>query len=654
MEISNIVNMKDFSFLSSLALFKELYREKKGNIYNIIERFVFSAAKERGLTSFDKSTMAKILEEMYHIELPDAVIQRSLTNSSFFKYKAGDYLVLQEYQNDNSINSELEDNELFFNKIKQELIENVESKKLVSLKIEEKQRLIDTLYNYLLAKNDAQDDIDNNLQYIASYFVEKEADEDFMCKLSSIKEGLIIYNGIKYSSKDSDTSWLANTILFLDVEYLFSAYGYNGEIYQKYFFDFYQLVQEINDKSPSKNGIKKIRLYYLGKTKDVIEKFFHKAQLIKQNKDRLDPSNSAMKEIVNSCKDDYDVIRRKAEFYAKLKELGIELYNEGINVLEFPNYIFEQSKLIDDISRQENENTETTLDLLYIADVVSILRSGCNYGKIEKCGYAFLSNSNLSKRISKKIQEIYPECKLSPFRQLDVFTDLLWFKLKKGIVGGSVYASYNIINRSKVVVSSLLHEKISNSYNELLASNESDDILKGMYAQLRINEFKPDSINSDNIHDKMLFITMPESAVEKYKNEQSHLRETAKNFSILTADHERLTEVNRQLEAKVNFYKSQEKQRAKEKQKELKNQAKRRFSFEYFIYNHWAYILFLILFVIAIIMLVIHSTFSDIIAIISLFVTFVTGISWKKIDKWVKKTKRKRYSVYLYKASLDY
>lgn len=646
--------MKDFSFLSSLALFKELYREKKGDIYNIIERFVFSAAKERGLASFDKSTMAKILEELYHIDLPDAVIQRSLANSSFFKYKAGDYLIVQEYKNDDSINGELEDNEHFFDKIKQDIIANVESKKLATLQLEEKKRLIETLYKYLLARNDAQDDIDHNLQYIASYFVEKEADDEFMRKLSSIREGLIIYNGIKYSSKDSDTSWLSNTILFLDVEYLFSAYGYNGEIYRKYFFDFYQLVQEINDMSPSKNGIKKIRLYYLNKTKDVIEKFFHKAQLIKQNKDRLDPSNSAMKEIVNSCKDDYDVIKRKAEFYAKLKELGIDLYNETINILEYPQYIYEQSKLIDDISSQENENTETAFDLLYIADVISILRGGANYGKVEKCGYAFLSNSNLSKRISRKIQEVYPECKLSPFRQLDVFTDLLWFKLKKGIIDGSVYASYNIINRSKVVVSSLLHEKISNSYNELLASDESEDILKGLYAQLRINEFKPDSINSDNIQDKILFISMSESAVERYKNEQSHLRETAKNYSQLTEEHKKITKENRILEEKLNFYKHQEENRTKDKQKKIKDKAKKQFAIEAFVYDHWFAILFALLLSMSVELLFVHPTFGDVLAIVSLFITIVTGISWKKIDMRVKKIKKNRYGIYLYKASLDY
>ena len=185
--------MKDFSFLSSLALFKELYREKKGDIYNIIERFILSAAKERGLTSFDKSKMTNILKELYQIDLPDAVIQRCLVNSAFFKYKAGDYLIDYKDQNNDNINEEREDNERFFNRIKQEIIENVESKKFVNLQTVEKKRLIETLYKYLLAKNDAQDDIDHNLQYIASYFVEKEDDDEFMRKLSSIKEGLIIY-----------------------------------------------------------------------------------------------------------------------------------------------------------------------------------------------------------------------------------------------------------------------------------------------------------------------------------------------------------------------------------------------------------------------------------------------------------------------------
>ena len=645
--------MKDFSFLSSLALFKELYREKKGDIYNIIERFILSAAKERGLTSFDKSKMTNILKELYQIDLPDAVIQRCLVNSAFFKYKAGDYLIDYKDQNNDNINEEREDNERFFNRIKQEIIENVESKKFVNLQTVEKKRLIETLYKYLLAKNDAQDDIDHNLQYIASYFVEKEDDDEFMRKLSSIKEGLIIYNGIKYSSKDSDTSWLSNTVLFLDVEYLFSAYGYNGEIYRKYFFDFFQLVQEVNNMTPLKNGIKKIRLYYLDKTKDVIEKFFHKAQLIKQNKDRLNPCNSAMKEIVNSCKDDYDVIKRKTEFYAKLKELGIELYTETINICEYPQYIFEQSKLIDDISNQENENTETALDLLYIADVVSILRKGANYGKVEKCRYVFLSNSNLSKRISRKIQEVYSECKLSPFRQLDAFTDLLWFKLKKGIVDGSVYASYNIINRSKVVVSSLLHDKISNSYNELLASDESEEILKGLYTQLRINEIKPDSINSDNINDKMLFITMSESAIERYKNEQSHLRETAKKYSQLSEEHDRITNENLRLEEELNIYKDKEKRRYKEQQMEIRKKARRRFSVEAFVYDHWCPILFALICCI-LVGLLYHSTFSDALSVIALLITIITAICWKKLGRNVKKIKMKRYRAYLQKSSLVY
>ena len=202
-------------------------------------------------------------------------------------------------------------------------------------------------------------------------------------------------------------------------------------------------------------------------------------------------------------------------------------------------------------------------------------------------------------------------------------------------------------------MSSLLHDKISNSYNELLASDESEEILKGLYTQLRINEIKPDSINSDNINDKMLFITMSESAIERYKNEQSHLRETAKKYSQLSEEHDRITNENLRLEEELNIYKDKEKRRYKEQQMEIRKKARRRFSVEAFVYDHWCPILFALICCI-LVGLLYHSTFSDALSVIALLITIITAICWKKLGRNVKKIKMKRYRAYLQKSSLVY
>ena len=114
----------------------------------------------------------------------------------------------------------------------------------------------------------------------------------------------------------------------------------NGSFYEECFYDFYNLVKEINEGSPSQKGTPRIQLRYFPKTKENIDRFFKVAARIKNGEENLyRDDKEAMKSILNNSVDEIGVLKYKpasgshGSFHLRLKS-----YKKDIVLLKYLLY----------------------------------------------------------------------------------------------------------------------------------------------------------------------------------------------------------------------------------------------------------------------------------------------------------------------------
>lgn len=65
-------------------------------------------------------------------------------------------------------------------------------------------------------------------QYISAFILKNEKDGEFKASLNKIREGVILYSGLKYNTNLSETgSWKNELTVYLDTEIIFHFYGLN-------------------------------------------------------------------------------------------------------------------------------------------------------------------------------------------------------------------------------------------------------------------------------------------------------------------------------------------------------------------------------------------------------------------------------------------
>ena len=109
---------------------------------------------------------------------------------------------------------------------------------------------------------------------------------------------------------------------------------------------------------------------------------------------------------------------------------------------------------------------------------------------------------------------------------IDFITSRLWFKLHKGLIKGKRPISFNIVTKTKLIMTSLLYKSASNKYDELNNSNYSKDEEISMYNSIREHEILPEQINSTNITEIVDFINVKN--IEDLRREKSALLVKAK------------------------------------------------------------------------------------------------------------------------------
>lgn len=321
--------------LASLAVFRELYNSKK-DIYGIISEFLKEIIFTNGKHQFTLNEITQILNDTYDFKIPEAVVSSSLSRFKESLEKSyGLYTIIN--QSAFTVTGKLTSTHAAIQYSNGLIIENlfkfITEEKKVKLTDEEKEKIVNSFCSFIIDETTTQE----YSEYVSAFIVKGKQEISFTTQLNTIREGVVLYTGLKYNSSLNDLgSWNTELTIFIETEILFHFAGYNGQLFQTLFDDFFTLIKEINLKSQKKSGKRLIHLKYFPEIKDEIERFFKKAEYIISGNDKANPSKTAMTSIIDGCKSPAEIIEKKTRFYELLK-------TNSILEDDYSNYYSEQN-----------------------------------------------------------------------------------------------------------------------------------------------------------------------------------------------------------------------------------------------------------------------------------------------------------------------
>lgn len=552
------VSSMDRKLIASVALFGELYDQDR-DIYDVIAALLKAAVVLENRWAFDTTEATDLLDSIFGFQLPEAVVRTTLRNrlknkEKVVRFEHGVYtFLIEELSNTDEFESELQGIVRAQDGIFDQFVTyaNAEQrKKNIESDTEELRR---SLANYLL-----DDEVpEAHSRLISTFIINHENDEAFHRSLNAVREGLVLYDGIRYSPDVRRLgSWLKQLTVYLDTEVLFDAAGLNGTLFKQLFDDFYSLVREVNR---ARKGA--IQLMYFPESRDEIEKFFYVSELIILGKVNLNPSKTAQVEIVSGCKKASDVLKKKAALYAELTRRRIRLCDRG-DYYSAPEFVVEGTGVVNELRRQAKKDKrefdlEACSNTLKMFTKINCLREGDNKGLFPEVRHILLSGKSYTRYLSFH-PLIRPENSATPFSiDLEHATNRLWFYLEKGLAKSvSTPRSLDVVAKAQVVLSSQINNSVARQYEALnerfakgaMTSNEAEYLNH----ELRRYAARPEELTSETIESHTKIID--------YEDFEMHLREKS-----------RLERVARQGEEA-----SKELAEIKEHQKEQRAESKRR------------------------------------------------------------------------------
>ncbi|MGN6510921.1 MAG: hypothetical protein ACTHLD_15755, partial [Chitinophaga sp.] len=307
------------------------------------------------------------------------------------------------------------------------------------------------------------------------------------------------------------------------------AMGYNGVVFKQIFYDFYNLVVQINQKNRNRYGEKLIELKYFEESAIEVEAFFQTAEMIKRGSLNLDPSKAAMKEILNGCKTPSDVKIKKSKFDIELKQLGITLQEFKTSVYNYPEYIVEDETIIADLKKQSNEKGRPFDENEYrrfcqIFTKVNYYRGGESKTKFENIGYIFLTANRFALYIGQHTKVKFKENDIPFATDIDFITSKFWFKLRKGFSEKeNIPKSFDVVTKAQIILSAQINSTVSKWYNEMQYSYKEGKFTKeealALSYDLREKAYKPEEIDYTIVEDSLDFLNA-EDYMEDYFREK--------------------------------------------------------------------------------------------------------------------------------------
>lgn len=510
--------------LASYALFKGLF-DKGKDIYGVIAEYLKKTISDKGLYNFTLDEITQILNSEFEFNIPNAVVKTSLNRIDNLTKIGANYTVNnpndfissdfnkfeQDYQNKNET-------------IIQTLIKYVEEIKQIKLDEKERTTLTHSFCNYILDKQNGNE----SLEYITSFILKHENDVSFKEQIDKIREGVILYSGIKFNNDVNNFgAWKSEFTIYIETEILFHLAGFNGELYKILATDLMQFISEINQKA----GKRIIKLKYFADVKIEIEGFFTKAKYLLEGNLKPNPSITAMVAIINGCKSISDIQAKKTDFYELLKRNLIE-EDDYVDYFAEKNFKYNivSNELIEKISKELDKDATSYLKFL---NYISIHRKEAFENNFENVKSILLSGNSTTLKVAW-IDLLKEDGNVPLATTMSFLTNKFWFKLNKGFGKSTLPKSFDIISKSQIILSSILNRKIGNEFenlqDEFKNGKLNEEQVKARLVDLKNNVRKPEDIVKDNIDDVLQVIT--EDSLDKFIEEQKHFKSKAEQQII--------------------------------------------------------------------------------------------------------------------------
>jgi hypothetical protein len=509
--------MRKNNLLASVALFGELYNSNTyKSIPEILAELIKGAIIAENLFSFNSTELKQLMNKVYGFEIPESVLRTVLRTKfkNIVKIEHKIYHFEQEikegFENfDENVNSIIERQ----TNILENLYSYIESKKSIILDSKEKVKVFRAFSNYLL-DNDYSEEYSD---LISAFIVTNEKDIYFKEILNSVREGLILYQGINYTDNISQLGhWNTELTIYLSTEHLFSCIGFNGVLYQEIFEDFFKLVLEINIKDKKKSKSRNlIQLRYLKETKDEVDYFFSSAESIKKGYKKLDPSKLAMVNILKNCDTPRDIKSKQIKFYEDLKKKGIEFKSFDFDIDESEYNVVDLS-LVDElreVSEKKNRkfNENYCFDTLRIFTKINSFRRGNNGMPFEKIRHIYVTENGFAKYLAHNEKVKFGNYDIPFAKDIDFIISKFWFKLKKGFSNkNDLPKSFDVITKAKIIISSHINSSLTKEYDKLHSDFKNGKLTENEASNLNVAyKEKPDTpekVTSENIDSSLDFL----------------------------------------------------------------------------------------------------------------------------------------------------
>ena len=444
------------------------------------------------------------------------------------------------------------------NKILDDLLVFIEAKENKTLSEADKKNVFES-FNHFLMDTGSYDKYSN---HISTFIIINEEKQGFKANLNTIKEGVILYQGIRYTADINELGkWNTDLTIYLNTEHLFNALGYNGILFQEIFNDFYKLVNEINYGNKKPNQRKKIELKYFEETKIEVDNYFLTAESIKKGLKLLDPSKPAMKKILDSTKSLSDIKALRVKFDIELKKIGIDFQEFNHNLSNKMSYNVEDINSIEalrkeSIDRRKHFNENDCHQYFNIFTKINIFRNGESTKPFERIGHLFITENGFAKYLAHNNNVKFGENDVPFAKDIDYITTKFWFKLKKGFSEKqNLPKSFDVATKAKIILSSHLNNSISQGYYHLQEEVKNgklskDEALQRSY-EFRIRPNKPEEINVNNVDSSFNFLnneTYFEDLHREKERKEMLLAETQTKNEELQRELDRRNEIEKERE----------------------------------------------------------------------------------------------------------
>ena len=502
--------------IASLALFRNLYNEGNNDIMTILCEFAKNVIYNKQLTTFSPTQIKMELKNEYDFSIPEYVVESVI--KKFCQKENSLYHPKEDFVSKGVNNEEIEKIEKSHEVIVSKLYSYVEDRISKKLSDIEKETLFQSFCSFLI-----DDSNDEYTEYISSFVIQTQVDENLSRLLRTIKEGVVLYTGIQYNDNVSEIgSWKDDFTIFVEQEILFHLAGYNGVLYEQLFLDFFELIKEINRKA-----LKQIvRIKYFDTVKNEIDKFFNIAERIVEGKDTLDCSNIAMTTIVQGCEHKTDVIAKKTEFYKLLKDNLIHEEESSKFLQENLKYnIYYEDNLKRLSADLPGRDIDWSLNLL---NSISLIRNG-NTSGFEKSKCILLTGNSTTMAVA--FHPLIKQNGVVPLATtLDYITNKLWFKLNKGFGNNNYPKSFEIVTKAQIVLSTQIVGSVSQEFEkikkEISEKEKPESVIAAELAELKERVKKPEDIQANTIDEIMDTISLADT--ERYLRERELERIEAK------------------------------------------------------------------------------------------------------------------------------